>query len=330
VPTVSVIMAVYNAHDTIVRAVRSVLDQSHADLELLLVDDASTDGSLDVVREHVEAAGGDDRVRYLAHEHNRRAAAARNTGVEAARGDFVAFLDSDDELLPTYLETLVGHLGEGVDIVVGNVVYVRPDGSRSERHPAAVGDFAGPHAAALGLLDKITPFTCDKLIRRTLFDGVRYPEGLINEDFLTNPVLAARARLVRVVDAPVYAYYVRAESVTWSAIPPAAELDTAEAYLRDTLLATPSRSSDLVQAVDHAVVFLTLSSAQRALVKQPSSAHDRQVVRDCRRRLRLGAIARLARVAPVTAAAALLLKTSPRTYKMLYSRHVRTAYGQES
>jgi glycosyltransferase involved in cell wall biosynthesis len=179
VPTVSVIMAVYNAHDTIVRAVRSVLDQTHADLELLLVDDASTDGSLDVVREHLETAGGDDRVRYLTHEHNRRAAAARNTGVEAARGDFVAFLDSDDELLPTYLETLVGHLGEGVDIVVGNVVYVRPDGSRRERHPAAVGDFAGPRAAALGLLDKITPFTCDKLIRRTLFDDVRYPEGII-------------------------------------------------------------------------------------------------------------------------------------------------------
>jgi hypothetical protein len=85
-----------------------------------------------------------------------------------------------------------------------------------------------------------------------------------------------------------------------------------------------------VQAVDHAVVFLTLSSAQRALVKHPSSAHDRQVVRDCRRRLRPGAIARLARLAPVTAAAAILFKTSPRTYKILYRRHVRAAYGQEA
>ena len=106
-PTVSVIMAVYNAQDTIVRAVRSVLDQTYADLELVLVDDASTDASIESVRAHLAATGGDDRIRYVAHPTNRRAAAARNTGVASATGEFVAFVDSDDEMLPTYLETLV-------------------------------------------------------------------------------------------------------------------------------------------------------------------------------------------------------------------------------
>ena len=329
-PTVSVIMAVHNAQDTIVRAIRSVIDQTYPDLELLLVDDASPDTSIDVARAYVASRGDDPRVRYLAHEQNRRAAAARNTGVAAATGDFVAFVDSDDELLPTYLETLVGSLDEGVDMVVGNVVYVRPDGSRLERHPAVSGDFAGDRAATLGLLDKITPFTCDKLIRRSLFANVRYPEGIINEDFLTNPVLASRARLVRVVDEPVYAYHVRADSVTWATIPPASELDTAEAYLRDALLTGSAPSPELVAAVNHAMVFLALSSAQRALLKHPTSAHADQVVRDCRSRLRLGAIARLAREAPVTAAAALLVRVSPRTYRVLYRRHVRAAYGQEA
>jgi hypothetical protein len=329
VPTVSVIMAVYNAQDTIVRAVRSVLDQTHPDLELLLVDDASTDASVDTVRAHLAERGGDDRVRFLAHPTNRRAAAARNTGVDAATGDFVAFVDSDDELLPTYLETLTGALDGDVDIVVGNVVYVRPDGSERERHPAVTGDFAGPQAAELGLFDKITPFTCDKLLRRSLYDGVRYPEGIINEDFLTNPVLAAAARTVRVVDAPVYRYHVRADSVTWGSIPPVSELDTAEAYLRGALL-TPASPAGLRAAVDHAMVFLTLSSAQRALIKEPPTAHDRQVVRDCRRRIRLSTLLRLVRRAPVTVAGAVLLKTAPPLYTWLYRRHVRASYGQDA
>ena len=328
-PTVSVIMAVYNAQDTVVRAVRSVLDQTHPDLELLLVDDASTDASIDTVRAHLAERGGDDRVRVLTHPTNRRAAAARNTGVDAATGDFVAFVDSDDELLPTYLETLVGGLAEGVDIVVGNVVYVRPDGSQRERHPAVTGDFPGAQAAELGLFDKITPFTCDKLLRRSLYDGVRYPEGIINEDFLTNPVLAAAARTVRVVDAPVYRYHVRADSVTWGSIPPVSELDTAEAYLRGALLTSGSPAS-LRAAVDHAMVFLTLSSAQRALIKEPATAHDRQVVRDCRRRIRLSTLVRLVRRAPVTVAGALLLKTAPPLYAWLYRRHVRASYGQDA
>jgi hypothetical protein len=330
VPTVSVIMAVYNAQDTIVRAVRSVLDQTHTDLELLLVDDASSDGSVATVQAHLAERGGDDRVRYLAHPSNRRAAAARNTGVSAATGDFVAFVDSDDEMLPTYLETLVGALDEGVDVVVGNVVYVRPDGSRRERHPAVTGDFPGPRAAELGLLDKITPFTCDKLVRRSLYDGVRYPEGIINEDFLTNPVLAAGARTVRVVDAPVYLYHVRADSVTWGSIPPVSELDTAERYLRDALLSGAAVTPGMRAAVDHATVFLTLSSAQRALLKDPATAHDRQVVRDCRRRVRLATLVRLARVAPVTAAGGVLLKVAPPAYAWLYRRHVRASYGQDA
>ncbi|MBF0723302.1 glycosyltransferase family 2 protein [Sanguibacter inulinus] len=329
-PTVSVVMAVYNAQDTIVRAVRSVLDQTHTDLELLLVDDASTDASVETVRAHLAERGGDGRVRYLTHPTNRRAAAARNTGVAAATGEFVAFVDSDDEMLPGYLETLVGALDDDVDVVVGNVVYVRPDGSRRERHPAVTGDFAGSRAAELGLYDKITPFTCDKLLRRSLYDGVTYPEGIINEDFLTNPVLASRARTVRVVDAPVYLYRVRADSVTWGSIPPVSELDTAEQYLRDALLSGPGSTDGLRAAVDHAMVFLTLTSAQRALLKEPATVRDTQVVRDCRRRIRWSTLVRLARRAPATVAGAVLLKTTPPAYAWLYRRHVRASYGQDA
>lgn len=91
-PRVSVVVPTYDRAVLVKRAVDSVLAQTMSDLEVLVVDDASTDGTAAVV-----AGYDDDRVRYLAHETNRGGSAARNTGIERARGEYVAFLDSDDE-----------------------------------------------------------------------------------------------------------------------------------------------------------------------------------------------------------------------------------------
>lgn len=101
-PLVSIVLPTYNRADTLERAVRSVLAQSYDHLELIVVDDASTDATATVIR-RVE----DRRVRYLRLAVNRGAAAARNTGVRAARGSLIAFQDSDDEWLPGKLATQV-------------------------------------------------------------------------------------------------------------------------------------------------------------------------------------------------------------------------------
>ena len=98
-PTVSVIVPTYNRAHLIARALESVCSQTFTDWECLVVDDASTDNTDEVVRSF-----GDPRVQYLRHETNRRGGAARNTGIAAARGEFLAFLDSDDEWVPAKLE----------------------------------------------------------------------------------------------------------------------------------------------------------------------------------------------------------------------------------
>lgn len=98
-PTVSVILPTYNRADILGDAVRSVLSQTYEDFELLIVDDASTDDTDDIV-----AAFDDPRIRYLKHDINRGASGARNTGIEAARGSYIAFQDSDDEWFPEKLE----------------------------------------------------------------------------------------------------------------------------------------------------------------------------------------------------------------------------------
>lgn len=90
-PIVSVVIPAYNRADVIGRALDSALAQSLGDIEVLVVDDASTDNTGEVVK-----SVDDARVRYFRHDENRFAAAARNTAMEAATGDYIAFLDSDD------------------------------------------------------------------------------------------------------------------------------------------------------------------------------------------------------------------------------------------
>lgn len=100
-PLVSVVMPVHNAAATLGPAVRSVLAQTHADVELLITDDASSDDSMEMLR---ELARQDERVLPEAAPQQGGAARARNLAIARARGDYVAFLDSDDMWLPAKLE----------------------------------------------------------------------------------------------------------------------------------------------------------------------------------------------------------------------------------
>ncbi len=99
-PTVSVIIPTYNRAHMVGRAIQSVLDQTYQDFELIVVDDASTDNTEEVVKSF-----NDERLRYIRHNENSGSSVApRNTGIEIARGEYIAFLDSDDEWLPQKLE----------------------------------------------------------------------------------------------------------------------------------------------------------------------------------------------------------------------------------
>ena len=101
-PAVSIVMPLHNDSGTVAAALRTALDQTLRDIEVICVDDASTDATLAVV-ERIQ--GDDDRVRILRHSENRSALNARRTGVEAARAPYLLFLDGDDELDPRAAET---------------------------------------------------------------------------------------------------------------------------------------------------------------------------------------------------------------------------------
>ena len=99
--TVSAIIPTYNRANIVIRAIQSVLNQTYQNFELLVIDDGSQDNTEEIV-----TGIHDNRIKYIRHEKNKGVAAARNTGIEAAKGEFIAFLDSDDEWLPNKLKRI--------------------------------------------------------------------------------------------------------------------------------------------------------------------------------------------------------------------------------
>jgi len=102
---VSVIIPAYNSADILPRAIQSVLNQTFRNFEVIVVDDASTDDT-----EHVVRSLGDDRIQYIRHKTNKGASSARNTGISIATGEFIAFLDADDEWVRKKLERQIYEL----------------------------------------------------------------------------------------------------------------------------------------------------------------------------------------------------------------------------
>ena len=124
--TISIIIPIYNVELYVRQCLESVMAQDivEVDIECILVDDCGQDKSMEIVRQMVENYEGPIRFHILHHEHNCGLSAARNTGLDAATGDYILFVDSDDYLLPGALSRLlVGlHTYPQVDMVVGNTL----------------------------------------------------------------------------------------------------------------------------------------------------------------------------------------------------------------
>lgn len=209
---ISVIVPVYKAEAFIARCVDSILSQTLPEFEMILVDDGSPDGSGAICDEY---ARRDGRVRVI-HRENGGAAAARNTGLDFASGDWIAFIDSDDIAHPDYLrflhEAVVNNhadvaacryksFSDEYELTCGEAFYkLSPDTPESYW----VGDRTGA----------TVPW--GKLYERSLFEGVRFPEGRIGEDeFVTYKILFGCRKLV-VVDSPLYFYYSNSNGISRS------------------------------------------------------------------------------------------------------------------
>lgn len=209
---VSVVVPVYRVQEYLERCVDSLVAQSHAKLEIILVDDGSPDRCGELCDAY---AARDIRVRVI-HQPNAGLSAARNAGMRIARGEYLAFVDSDDWVHEEYVATLLRLVHDhDADISMclfswtlsDEVPPVDPEGEVRVLSPREV------LALLDGPLDMAVAVAWGKLYRRSLFEGIEYPVGRTHEDDYTTHRLLSRARRTALTSAPLYHYRLRPGSI---------------------------------------------------------------------------------------------------------------------
>lgn len=223
-PLISVIVPVYGVEAFLPACIESLLAQTLADFELILVDDGSPDGC---GRLCDAAAANDPRVRVV-HRANGGLSAARNTGLDLARGSCIAFVDSDDTVHPDYLKALYEALEHsGADMALCGVEDVTEAGGalspRALTLPAKEGAFAGKELLANFFGPGATCYTVawNKLYKASLWRGLRYPEGALHEDDAVAHLLYWACERVACISRPLYFYRLRQGSICRTELRPA-------------------------------------------------------------------------------------------------------------
>ncbi len=208
----SIIVPVYNTRDYLAACLDSILDPSLGDYEIIIVNDGSTDDSGTIASSYQRRFPS--RVRVITTE-NGGIGAARNAGLEQARGDYLLFLDSDDCLEKGSLPEILSMLDGSFDIGLFDLLQVNSSGKivGTLRGCGRTGTFTLVEYP--GLLFEL-PSVCNKLIRRELFisSGIRFPGRVWFEDLRTVPKLYPLAGSIRVLSCPWYRYLIRSGSIT--------------------------------------------------------------------------------------------------------------------
>lgn len=211
---VSVIVPVYNVEEYVSHAINSLLNQTLSDIEIIAVDDGSTDGSGKILDQYAQKYP--EQVRVI-HIENSGAGNARNEGLKEARGKYIGFLDSDDWAKENMFEVLYNKAEEGYDIVICNSARVRYENDSQEMEVKA---YRGA-----------TPISTDEFIKRAYYTAAAwnklfsheflkkanvYFPTIPYEDFGFAPTLLTYASKIAYIDYKLYYYRVRENSVTWS------------------------------------------------------------------------------------------------------------------
>lgn len=210
-PLLSIIVPVYDVERYLPKCMDSILAQTFTDFELILVDDGSPDNCPALCD---AAAAKDARIRVL-HQKNGGLSAARNAGLDVARGEWIGFVDSDDYIAPEMYETLYKAVqSTGADLALCDYVKVDETGALCTQTHVAV-----PQKSLTGreLLQKAywttVQIACNKLYHRTIFAQLRYPVGKLNEDFFVIPEICLNTQKAVVVPDVLYYYVQRGDSI---------------------------------------------------------------------------------------------------------------------
>lgn len=217
-PKITVIVPIYKVEDFIHTCIKSLIDQSCTELEILLIDDGSPDLCPSLCDEYCKSDG---RIRVI-HKENGGLASARNRGLDEATGDYISFLDGDDWLEPETLSEMLKMMMEyQLDIVCCSGKKVYPDGRTEKCFEAFPTDTikSGKEVAKRILLDEIGSQVVQGLYKKKCWDGVRFPLGRLYEDIPTTFKAFWNAENVGYIDKEFYQYRMNENGISFSKNP---------------------------------------------------------------------------------------------------------------
>lgn len=203
---ISIVTSVYNVEKYIEKAIQSILTQTYSDIELIIVDDCSTDSSMQIVSQFT-----DPRIKVFRHTENKGAGFARKLGIENATGDYVITIDADDWIEPQFLENLYKE-SKDHDMTFGGMIFDFEDGRPSEVFCRSIGIFEGRKKFD-PMLQKAMLFLNNCLVKRHLYDKVSYNTKRYNEDTPTLAKLLYYANSINMTTECGYHYIQRETSL---------------------------------------------------------------------------------------------------------------------
>ena len=245
-PKVSLIIPVYNAAPYIEACIASLMAQTMDEIEIIFVDDHGTDDSIRIAQAYVTAHPCDKLFRFLSTPHNMGPGPARNVGIEASRGEFIGFIDSDDVVTPDFCEKLYSAAStHDADLAYCQAQLVTPCEEKLMSNPVIESGEFGREKRSYFLSHYTTLFV-SFLYRHSLLADyeIRFPATRSSEDsyFLTSSLLASKR--IACVDKPMYRYLIHEESLSESCNPKR-YLDKVESF---DLLMQFARKKELYEA----------------------------------------------------------------------------------
>ncbi|MDD6478701.1 MAG: glycosyltransferase [Oscillospiraceae bacterium] len=212
-PLISIIVPVYNVEQYLDECVTSIVNQTYENIEIILVDDGSTDNSPKMCDDWAKK---DSRIKAI-HKENGGASSARNAGLDMATGDYIGFVDSDDYIEAYMYEKLLEAISDkAIKICCCNTYRILKNREIQKPKAKIIKKEMDTTAAVKELILTESTSLCDKLFAASLFDDIRFPNGETNEELsLLIPLIVRGSGIVKISDA-LYYYREREGSVTTS------------------------------------------------------------------------------------------------------------------
>lgn len=212
---ITIIIPVYNVECFLVRCLDSVIGQSYKNLEILVIDDGSTDSSGIICDKYAER---DNRIKVI-HKKNGGLSSARNVGLDSAHGEYVSFIDSDDFISSEFVEHLLQTIKKSeADIAFCDYTFYYSVEPTCERHQSGRDVlYIGKESIMKNFYNHncgISVIACNKLYKRDLFENIRFPVGRLYEDEATTYIVFYSSKRVVYLKESLYYYFQRPGSIT--------------------------------------------------------------------------------------------------------------------